>query len=126
MSGRLCLVVDDSRLIRRIASSILKDLGFRVAEAEHGVEAIHFCEREIPDVILLDWNMPEMDGLSCLSTLHAMKLAPKPAVIMCTTENSLTKIREALESGADEYIMKPYDSDVVAAKLEQLGLLERA
>jgi two-component system chemotaxis response regulator CheY len=126
MTERLCLVVDDSRLIRRVASSILKDLGFKVAEAEHGVEAIHFCEREIPDVILLDWNMPEMDGLCCLHTLQAMKLSPKPVVIMCTTENGLTKIREALESGADEYIMKPYDRDVLASKLEQLGLLERA
>jgi len=126
MSGRLCLVVDDSRLIRRVASSILKDLGFKVAEAEHGVEAIHFCEREIPDVILLDWNMPEMDGLCCLHTLQAMKLSPKPVVIMCTTENGLTKIREALDSGADEYIMKPYDADVLAGKFEQLGLLERA
>src|SRR5580692_3175559 len=126
MTERLCLVVDDSRLIRRVASSILKELGFKVAEAEHGVEAIHFCEREIPDVILLDWNMPEMDGLCCLHTLQAMKLSPKPVVIMCTTENGLTKIREALESGADEYIMKPYDRDLLASKLEQLGLLEHA
>jgi two-component system chemotaxis response regulator CheY len=126
MSARLCLVVDDSRLIRRVASTILKTLGFEVAEAENGVEAIHFCERQIPDVILLDWNMPEMDGLCCLSTLRAMKLSPKPAVIMCTTENGLSKIRDALESGADEYIMKPYDDDVLAGKLEQLGLLERA
>ncbi len=126
MSARLCLVVDDSRLIRRVASTILRTLGFEAAEAENGVEAIRFCERVIPDLILLDWNMPEMDGLCCLSTLQAMKLAPKPIVIMCTTENGLTKIREALESGADEYIMKPYDDDVLAGKLEQLGLLERA
>lgn len=126
MSGRLCLVVDDSRVIRQVASSILKGLGFAVAEAENGVEAIRFCERKIPDMILLDWNMPEMDGLSCLNTLQAMKLAPKPKVIMCTTESSLTKIRDALDSGADEYIMKPYDADVLAGKLEQLGLLERA
>jgi two-component system chemotaxis response regulator CheY len=126
MSGRLCLVVDDSRVIRRVAASLLKDLGFEVAEAEHGVAAIRFCERKVPDLILLDWNMPEMDGLSCLNTLHAMKLMPKPAVVMCTTENSIVKIREALESGADEYIMKPYDGDVLAGKLEQLGLLERA
>ena len=125
MSARLCLVVDDSRVIRRVATSILKELGFKVAEAEHGLEAIHFCEHKIPDVILLDWNMPEMDGLNCLHTLQAMKLTPKPVVIMCTTENSLAKIQEALESGADEYIMKPYDSDVLAGKLEQLGLLER-
>jgi two-component system chemotaxis response regulator CheY len=126
LSARLCLVVDDSRVIRRVASSILTELGFKVAEAEHGLEAVHFCERQIPDFILLDWNMPEMDGLNCLHTLRAMKLAPKPTVIMCTTENSLAKITEALESGADEYIMKPYDRDLLAGKLEQLGLLEPA
>ena len=126
MSRRLCLVVDDSRVIRRVATSLLTDLGFEVAEAEHGADAIRFCERKVPDLILLDWNMPEMDGLCCLNTLRAMKLMPKPAVIMCTTENSLARIREALESGADEYIIKPYDRDVLAGKLEQLGVLERA
>jgi two-component system chemotaxis response regulator CheY len=121
----LCLVVDDSRVIRRVAVDILKQLGFGVAEAEHGLAAVEFCRSKVPDFILLDWNMPEMDGITCVRSLRAMALEPRPVVVMCTTENALPKIREALEAGADEYIMKPYDREVLMDKLEQLGLAER-
>ena len=121
----LCLVVDDSRVIRRMAADILKALGLRTAEAEHGGKAVEFCRTTVPEMVLLDWNMPEMDGISCLKALRAMNLDPRPIVVMCTTENSVSKIREALEAGADEYIMKPYDQDVLLDKLAQVGLLER-
>ena len=121
----LCLVVDDSRVIRRVAVDMLKDLGFAVAEAEHGLAAVEFCRTRVPDFVLLDWNMPEMDGITCLRKLRAMALEPRPAVVMCTTESGMPKICEALEAGADEYIMKPYDRDVLLDKLEQLGLTER-
>jgi two-component system, chemotaxis family, chemotaxis protein CheY len=127
MSTRpLCLVVDDSRVIRRMARDILADLGLRTAEAEHGLAAVKFCRTTVPDFILLDWNMPEMDGISCLRALRAMELKPRPIVVMCTTESGLAKIREALEAGADEYIMKPYDHEVLLDKLVQVGLAERA
>jgi two-component system, chemotaxis family, chemotaxis protein CheY len=121
----LCLVVDDSRVIRHLAGEILKGFGFYVAEAENGREAVDFCRSQVPDLVLLDWNMPEMDGLACLRALRAMVLEPRPSVVMCTTENGLEKIREALESGADEFIMKPYDRDVLLDKLVQTGLRER-
>jgi two-component system chemotaxis response regulator CheY len=122
----LCLVVDDSRVIRRMARDILAGLGLRTAEAEHGLAAVEFCRVTVPDFVLLDWNMPEMDGISCLRALRAMDLKPRPIVVMCTTESGLAKIREALESGADEYIMKPYDREVLLDKLVQVGLVERA
>src|SRR5215475_11235433 len=122
----LCLIVDDSRVIRRMAADILKGLGLRTAEAENGLKAVEFCHKMVPDMVLLDWNMPEMDGISCLKALRAMVLEPRPIVVMCTTENSLSKIREALETGADEYIMKPYDRDVLLDKLVQVGLVEQA
>jgi two-component system chemotaxis response regulator CheY len=122
----LCLIVDDSRVIRRMAADILKELGLRTAEAENGLKAVEFCRTTVPDMVLLDWNMPEMDGISCLRALRAMTLEPRPIVVMCTTENGLPKIREALEAGADEYIMKPYDQDVLLDKLAQVGLVERA
>ena len=121
----LCLVVDDSRVIRRMASDILKGLGLRTAEAEHGLAAVEFCRTTVPEMVLLDWNMPEMDGISCLRALRAMPLNPRPLVVVCTTENAVSKIREALEAGADEYIMKPYDRDVLLDKLAQVGLVER-
>ena len=122
----LCLIVDDSRVIRRMAADILKGLGLRTAEAEHGGKAVEFCRNTVPDMVLLDWNMPEMDGITCLRALRAMELDPRPLVVMCTTENSVSKIREALEAGADEYIMKPYDREVLLDKLAQVGLVERA
>lgn len=122
----LCLVVDDSRAIRRVAGDMLSRLGFRIAEAEHGGAAVEFCKTAVPAFVLLDWNMPVMDGITCLRELRAMDLSPRPFVVMCTTENGMTKIQEALISGADEYIMKPYDQDVLRDKLEQLGLLEHA
>jgi two-component system chemotaxis response regulator CheY len=126
MSTRpLCLVVDDSRVIRRMASDILTGLGLRTAEAEHGLAAVEFCRKTVPDFVLLDWNMPEMDGITCLRALRAMDLNPRPIVVMCTTESGMAKICEALQAGADEYIMKPYDREVMLDKLAQVGLVER-
>ena len=122
----LCLIVDDSRVIRRMAADILKSLGLRTAEAENGLKGVEFCRDTVPDMVLLDWNMPEMDGITCLRSLRAMNLEPRPFVVMCTTESGMPKICEALEAGADEYIMKPYDQGVLQDKLVQLGLLERA
>ena len=128
MSQRpLCLVVDDSRVIRRMAADILIRPGpsHRRSRTWSGGGGV-LPQRRCPDFVLLDWNMPEMDGISCLRALRAMDLKPAPIVVMCTTENGLAKIREALESGADEYIMKPYDRDVLLDKLTQVGLVERA
>ena len=122
----LCLVVDDSRVIRHLASDLLKGFGFSVAEAENGKVAVDFCRTKVPSFVLLDWNMPEMDGITCLRALRSMPLEPRPSVVMCTTENTLDKIREALEAGADEFIMKPYDREVLLDKLVQIGLAERA
>jgi len=125
MSNAVCLVVDDSRVIRQVAVKFLKSFGFQVAEAENGRVAVEFCRKSVPEFILLDWNMPEMDGITCLRTIRAMELEPRPSVVMCTTENGLAKIREALEAGADEFIMKPYDREVLLDKLVQIGLAER-
>jgi two-component system chemotaxis response regulator CheY len=109
-----------------MARDILAGLGLRTAEAEHGLAAVEFCRTTVPDFVLLDWNMPEMDGISCLRALRAMELKPRPIVVMCTTESGLAKIRESLEAGADEYVMKPYDHEVLLDKLVQVGLAERA
>jgi two-component system, chemotaxis family, chemotaxis protein CheY len=119
---KTCLVVDDSRVIRKVSRRILEDLGFEVAEAGDGVEAMAWCTAVMPDVILLDWQMPVMDGLQFLKRLRAEPGGATPKVVFCTVENDLERIREALEAGADEYIMKPFDGSIVAGKLEYLGL----
>ena len=121
------LIVDDSTTIRKILTAYLQKLGFDVTAAVNGRDGLDRLKAmEKADVVLVDWNMPEMDGISCLKALRAMNLEPRPLVVMCTTENSVSKIREALEAGADEYIMKPYDREVLLDKLAQVGLAERA
>ncbi len=122
-SAKLCLVVDDSRVVRKVARRILEDLRFEVAEAGDGVEALAWVRTAVPDVILLDWNMPVMNGLEFLRRLRAEPGGDAPKVIFCSVENDLDRIREALTSGADEYIMKPFDGDIVASKLALVGLL---
>ena len=118
-----CLIVDDSRVIRRISREIVESLDFRVAEAENGEAGLLACRAEMPDVILLDWNMPVMDGYSFLQHLRGMPDGAAPKVVFCTTENDLSFIARALEAGADEYIMKPFDKDILTAKFQELGVL---
>src|SRR5262249_59595400 len=106
-ASSLCLVVDDSRVIRHLASDLLKSFGFSVAEAENGKVAVEFCRTKVPSFVLLDWNMPEMDGITCLRALRAMPLDPRPPAVMCTTENTIDNIREAFEPGAPHSTVKP-------------------
>jgi two-component system chemotaxis response regulator CheY len=117
------LVVDDSSVIRKVARRILEGLDFQISEAENGEEAIEACRDQIPDAILLDWNMPKMDGYEFLRALRRLPGGDKPKVVFCTTENDVAHIARALHAGANEYIMKPFDKDIVEAKFQEVGLL---
>ena len=119
----ICLVVDDSAVIRKVARRIIETLGMRVAEAEDGDVALRACAETMPDMILLDWNMPNMDGYAFLQALRQSEGGTRPKVLFCTTENDVGAIARALRAGADEYIMKPFDRDILTAKLEQVGLV---
>ena len=110
---KTCLVVDDSRVIRKVARRIIEDLGFEIAEAADGMEAMAWCRTAMPDAILLDWNMPVMDGLEFVKQLRAEPDGKDPVVIFCTVENDPSRIRQALDAGANEYIMKPFDGDII-------------
>ncbi len=119
---KTCLVVDDSRVIRKVARRILEDLGFEIAEAADGMEALAWCRAAMPDAILLDWNMPVMGGLEFLRKLRAEPGGDAPVVVFCTVENDVAHIQEALDAGADEYIMKPFDGDIIESKFAEVGL----
>src|SRR5260221_9565961 len=98
-----CLIVDDSRVVRMVARKILQDLGFETHEAEDGRRALEACLKRMPDAILLDWNMPVMNGIDFLRELRKTPGGDTPKVIFCTTENDIAHIQEAIGSGADEY-----------------------
>ncbi len=120
---KTCLVVDDSSVIRKVARRILEGLEFQIMEAENGEEAIESCKRQLPDAILLDWNMPKMDGYDFLRVLRRLPGGNTPKVVFCTTENDVAHIARALHAGANEYIMKPFDKDIVEAKFQEVGLI---
>lgn len=116
-----CLIVDDSRIIRRVAKRILTEMAFDAAEASDGAEALETLSDTRPDVILLDWNMPNMDGIEFLKALRGRD-GKQPMVIFCTSNNEKSHIVKALEAGADDYIMKPFDREILISKFEQAGL----
>ncbi len=119
-----CLIVDDSTVIRRIVREIMEGFGFTCKEAENGETAYNSCVAEMPDVITLDWNMPVMNGLEFLQKLRVMAGGQKPAVLFCTTEHEMSFIQRALEAGATDFIMKPFDQEIMRTKLVQNNLIE--
>ena len=110
-------------LYRHIADAINGWLEFATKEAADGKQALDLCIEKLPDAVLLDWNMPVMDGPEFLRELRKLRGGDAPIVIFCTTENDMEHIQMAIESGANEYIMKPFDSEIVQAKFAQVGLL---
>ena len=121
-----CLVVDDSSVIRKVARRIMEEVNFDIIEAENGQEALDACRANLPDVILLDWNMPVMDGLEFLTALRKEPCGDQPKVIFCTTENDMDHITQAISAGANEYIMKPFDSEIIESKFSQIGLISQS
>jgi two-component system, chemotaxis family, chemotaxis protein CheY len=120
---KICLVVDDSSVIRKVARRILEGLDFQIVEAEDGEQALARCRDQLPDAVLLDWNMPKMDGYEFLKQLRRLPGGDAPRVVFCTTENDVAHIARALHAGANEYIMKPFDKEIVEAKFQEVGLI---
>ena len=121
LTPRTCLIVDDSRIIRKVARRIVEGLGFEVDEAADGSEALAFCGGVIPEIILLDWSMPVMDGMTFLRRLRALPGGMAPKVLFCTIETRAERIAEALLAGADDYVMKPFDGEILTSKFAEVG-----
>jgi two-component system chemotaxis response regulator CheY len=121
--GHSCLVVDDSRVVRKVARRILEGHGFAVREAEDGQQALDACDMAMPDCVLLDWNMPVMTGIEFLKALRAKYGPDRPTVVFCTTETDMSYIEQAIQYGAQEFIMKPFDEEILIGKFAQAGLL---
>lgn len=120
---KTCLVVDDSSVIRKVARRILEKLEFDISEAEDGTQALRLCEHKLPDAVLLDAAMPNMDGFEFLRALRRMPGGDRPKVILCQIENDLSQVARARHAGADEILLKPFDKDHVEEKFSAAGLL---
>jgi two-component system chemotaxis response regulator CheY len=124
LEPQTCLIVDDSRIIRKVARRIVEALGFEVDEAADGAEALTYCMGAMPHVVLLDWQMPVMDGLSFLRRLRELPGGRAPKVLFCTIETRADRIAEALSAGADDYVMKPFDGEILHSKLAEVGAVQ--
>ncbi len=118
-----CLIVDDSRVTRKVARRILEELEFGVEEAEDGREGLEICRRKMPDAILLDCGLQGMTGVEFLRVLRREPSGHGPIVVFCTIENDISLITEAVTAGANEYMLKPFDSEIVKSVLSEVGLL---
>jgi two-component system chemotaxis response regulator CheY len=116
-------VVDDSRVVRKVARRMLEQHGFTVMEAEDGARALDAVRAHMPDAVLLDWNMPIMNGIEFLRALRLEFGPDRPPVLFCTTESEISFVERAIEAGAQEFIMKPFDEDILMGKFGQVGLV---
>ena len=117
------LVVDDSRAMRAILSKHLRELGFDVHEARSGVDALMVLNKiGHADLMMVDWNMPEMDGVQFLRRVRSEREHDETRVMMVTTESEMSQVQVALEAGANEYLMKPFDREALLEKLLLLGI----
>jgi two-component system chemotaxis response regulator CheY len=119
--ARVCLIVDDSRVIRKVSGKIAKSLGFVPVEAQDGTEALARCKQAMPHLVLTDWNMPEMNGIEFVRQLRAIPTPKPPIVVFCTSKGDAADIHEGIKAGADDYIVKPFEEKDLRAKLEKLG-----
>jgi two-component system chemotaxis response regulator CheY len=117
------LVIDDSRAMRSIIGQILKGIGFEIAEASNGREGLERLRADAPPkLVLVDWNMPEMNGLEFVKAMRRRPEFNDTRIMMVTTETEMKRMADALEQGADEYVMKPFTKDAILQKLEQLQI----
>ena len=118
---RTCLLVDDSRMIRKVARRIVESIGYAVVEAENGEEGLARCRAAMPDLVITDWNMPVMSGIEFVTALRAIPTARPPRVVFCTTNSGARDIHKGIAAGADEYVIKPFDEPALISRLQAVG-----
>jgi two-component system, chemotaxis family, chemotaxis protein CheY len=118
---RTCLIVDDSRVVRKVSRPMLESFGYSVTEAENGEEALARCKAEMPGLVMLDWDMPVMTGIQFVTQLRALDAVHRPHVVFCTSRSETQDIFKGIEAGADEYVTKPFTAASLRAKLERIG-----
>jgi two-component system chemotaxis response regulator CheY len=117
-----CLIVDDSPVVRTVARRILEDLDYAVEEAEDAITGLCACREKMPDLIFLDWNLPHMKGVDFVRSVRGQEQGDHPVILFCTIESDPAEVANAMAAGANEYVIKPFDSDSVRAKLASIGI----
>ncbi len=121
---KTCMIVDDSAVIRKLVRKIMESLEFACSDAVNGQVALDACKTAMPELIILDWNMPVMDGMEFLKQLRGTPGGDKPVIFFCTSECSMERITAAMAAGATDYVMKPFDTEIVVGKLIQNGIID--
>ena len=118
-----CLIADDAKIIRMLLTKIMENFGFDVIEAEDGEEIISLAKDNTPELIIMDWHLPAMEGIDVLYKIRSIKKMKQPKIIFCSSIVDTDRIREALDGGADDFIIKPFDEEIIRTKLDILGLI---
>lgn len=116
-----CLIIDDSSVVRKVANQIMTSLGYNVSEAENGADAVTLCTVLMPDVIFLDWSMPGTPKLETIKGLRAIPSERRPYIIYVVTDHDTMDIARAMATGADTYMMKPFDRGMIVEKLDEIA-----
>lgn len=119
-----CLIADDSKIMRMLLRKIMENFGFEVSEAEDGEEVLEECLNTQPDLIVSDWSLPMIDGIDVLYKIRGDRKIKQPRFMFCSYVNDAAIIRQAIDGGADDFIMRPFDEDIIGSKLAILGMLQ--
>ncbi len=121
---KVFMIADDAPVIRKVARRIIEDLGFVGVEAENGIQAMDMCADNMPDIIRVDWDMPNMSGLDLVSWLGKYPGAERTKILFCTSEVLVSEMTKAKRAGAHGFLLKPFNREIIAHKLDEMGLLE--
>jgi len=116
-----CLIIDDSSVVRKVAGQILGSLGYTVAEAENGADGVALCSVLMPELIFLDWAMPGTPKLETIKGIRALTSERRPHIVYVVTDHDTMDIARALASGADSYMMKPFDRGMILEKIDEIA-----
>ena len=116
-----CLIIDDSRVIRAVMRRLFEDLHFSIAEAQDGLAGLRACRERMPDLVLLDWSMTGMTGVEFVRALRAQPGGGRPVILAALTEVDVNAIAQGVAAGIDDYLVKPFDREILSAKLAGLG-----
>lgn len=119
-----CIVADDSKIMRMLLSKIMENFGYTVDEAEDGEDLLEQCAENMPDLIISDWQLPLIDGIDVLYKIRSDKKVKQPVFMFCSYLKDRDIMEQAVAGGADDFIMRPFDEDIIASKLKMIRFLK--